>query len=563
MDQWVEQQPEEEGINIRHLLQLVWHWLWLIILAAVVAAAATYYYSIQLPKVYESSTRVMVNQAPISQSTDYTSMITSQTMAKTYTLIMTDMPVLEAVVQQLQLENSPGELRGMITITQKTDTPLITVTVTGNDPKLCADVANTLVVVFSNRIMQQQAERYALSKQNLQRQIDSVDAQITETFDQVMTSTDPDEKTALMTRLTQYQYIYTSLLTSLEDVKLTESQSTTSLTQLEMATVPTSPIAPKVMQNTLLAALVGIMLSFGTVFLIEMLDDTVKDAEETGRKFGVPVLGIVSHFEKTDTPITQAHPRSPVSEGFRGLRTNVRFASVSAPLQKILVTSPMPGEGKTTIASNLAIVLAQGGAQVTLVDADLRRPSVHKVFGLQNQAGLTSVFLRPENDNHSVAQPSKVNGLSIVTSGQIPPNPAELLGSMRMQSLLLELQTEADLIILDTPPVLSVTDAVALAPNTDGVLIVVVPGKTKLQTLKMTIDSLRRVNAPILGIVYNNMTVKSMRGGYYRTYYYYYDSKYYDPTGRKHKKRKPNKTERPANPDEAKDKDLEQNIFTD
>jgi Mrp family chromosome partitioning ATPase len=217
---------------------------------------------------------------------------------------------------------------------------------------------------------------------------------------------------------------------------------------------------------------------------------------------------IAQHESPDEKPISLYQPRSPVTECFRSLRTNTTFAGVDKPLRRILVTSATPQEGKTTITSNLAVVLAQNEKKVALIDADLRP--------------------------HGVIQNDEVSKLAIITSGKLPPNPAELLTSQKMAQFLEMLNREYDMILLDTPPVLNVTDAVALSTKVDGTILVAKPGVTKLKDFQQALEQLKAVGAHVLGVVLNEVDPRNRRYGYYYHRYYSKYSNYYgEPSDRK------------------------------
>ncbi len=242
------------------------------------------------------------------------------------------------------------------------------------------------------------------------------------------------------------------------------------------------------------------------------------------------MLGVINHYQaKEGNLIAEEHPRSPTAEAFRTLRTNVSFASVDRPLTTILVTSAEPGEGKSTVAANLAVVLAQNGRRVTLMDCDLRHPTLHRRFGLNNRQGMSRLFSQPTERLNGSSQLTRIDKLSLIATGQLPPNPAELLGSQRMQTILQMAQEQSDVIVIDTPPTLAVTDASVLAPVVDGVILVVQPGKTHVSAARQTVEQLRRVNANLLGVVLNNLDVRSSRYSYRYPYYRNYSAyqKYY------------------------------------
>lgn len=214
--------------------------------------------------------------------------------------------------------------------------------------------------------------------------------------------------------------------------------------------------------------------------------------------------------------ITLVNPRSPVSESYRALRTNIEFSSVDTKTQVIMVTSAGPAEGKSTVIGNLAVAYAQNDRSVLLIDADMRKPTVHRTFQLSNRNGL-STFLSRQAGLENVIQESEVPNLYVMTAGPIPPNPAEMLGSKSMSSLLDMLREQFDIILIDSPPVLAVTDAQLLASQSDGVLLVVNAGKVKKDIAVKAKENLSRVNARILGVVLNNVKRKASE-----EYYYYY-----------------------------------------
>ena len=213
--------------------------------------------------------------------------------------------------------------------------------------------------------------------------------------------------------------------------------------------------------------------------------------------------------------ITIIDPLAPASEAYRTLRMNLQFASLDHPLRTLLVTSPGPGEGKSTTLANLAVTMAQMERRVIIADCDLRRPYLHQMFGLGNESGLTTMMLDDQALNAPPLQATAVKGLQLLASGPLPPRPADLLGSQRMEQVLKRLLDEADIVILDAPPVVAVTDAVVLSTKVDGVLLVVSAGETKREHARRAIERLRKVNARVLGVVLNNVPLDAALGGYY------------------------------------------------
>jgi non-specific protein-tyrosine kinase len=512
------------SFEFRRYIALFWHWAWLLALMAALAGGAAYISSIWTTPVYQATTLVLINEAPLNMTTSYSMLTTSERLAQTYSQVMTTRPVLEAVAQDLGFEKGYADnLEKNIQVQPVQNTSLMTIHVEDTDPALAANIANTLVEVFAEQNLAAQAARYAASKLSLETQMAQIDQQIQSTNDQLSLLEDiPANKVdrdQLTYTLSQYRQTYASLSQSYEEIRLAEAQSISNIIQKEPAIPPVSPIRPQVMRSTLLGAAVGLMLAAGLVFLIEMLDETLKDPQEVTRRFGLPILGLIAtHASEDGTLITQSQPRSPAAEAFRALRTNLQYTSVDHPLHTLLITSPSPEDGKSTIAANLSVVLAQGGRNVALVDADLRRPRQHRLMSVTNRPGLSELFVDPDLVLDGNLQKTKIELLLTLSAGKTPPNPSELLGSDKMNRILEQLCKRSEMVVIDSPPVLAVTDAIVLSPRVDGVLLVVKPRITKLPALKQSIEQLQQVGANILGVVLNDVEIK--RGGY--QYYYYY-----------------------------------------
>ncbi len=328
--------------------------------------------------------------------------------------------------------------------------------------------------------------------------------------------------TQLESTMQLYQQIYINLLNNLETIRLARLQNTPNLVQIEPAAVPSEPVRPQPLKTTGLSAVVGLMLMGGIAFLIEYIDDTIRTPEDVERTLKLPIIGLVGNIHAGQNEHVEAHvikhPRSPVSEAFRSLRTNLDYTNVDQTVKKVLVSSAGPGEGKTTVAVNLAIIMAQGGKRVLLIDADMRRPRIHAIFGLSNRVGLSTLFRGKMPLRSACHRVEGLNHLYVIPSGSLPPNPNELLASSRMEGILEEASREADLIILDSPPAL-VADYLVLAAKADGVLLVLQPGRTRADAAFAMLEQLERVKARALGVILN----KIPRNSYYYGGYYHYD----------------------------------------
>jgi non-specific protein-tyrosine kinase len=520
-------------MELKQYTALLWRWKWLIVLATLLAAGAAYGASRMQVPIYRATTTLMINQAP-NEQVDYTAILTSERLARTYAEMLTNRPVLEEVIQRLGSLESPEVLRGMVSVQLVRDTQLITVSVEHASPAWAAAIANTVVEVFAAQNEAMQESRYASSKEALGQEVERLRGQVSQTEQAVerlgtpATNADRDELARLQSDLAQYRLSYASVLQSYEALRVAEARSVSNVVQVEPAVEPTIPVRPRTMVNTLLAAVVGAMLAVGVVFLIEYLDDTIKTPDEVMRATELPLVGLISRIEDEadGEPYAARQARSPAAEAFRSLRTNLHFSAVDRPLRTLLVTSPGPQEGKSTVAANLAVVMAQGGHRVTLLDADMRRPRLHRMLGVPNRIGLSDLFTRNPLDLDGAVRACRMENLSLLTSGGLPPNPAELLASERMIHILDQVAKQSDFVVIDSPPAGAVTDAIVLAARVDGVLLVVEPKHTRLPSVVQVVEQLRRAGANVVGLVFNNVPLG--RSGYYNGYYsgYYYQYLY-------------------------------------
>jgi len=518
-------------IDLKVYARILWHWAWLIALCTILAATSAYIASSLAVPVYQATSKLLIDQAK-SPTANYQDIITSERIARTYAELMQREKLLVNLAQKLGIE--PDVLTATlvdISVTPTRDTQLVAVQVEGTSPELTAWVANQLPLVFIEEINALQTERYADSKNTLETQLndlqgrmDLANAEI-DALNDARTTDEEIRLSQLRQELAQYQSNYTSLLGRYEDLRLAELQSTDSITVVDEAIQPEAPIRPRVLVNTLLAAIVGGMLALGVIFAIEYLDDRIRTPQDLQSILDVPILGTVARMgnrrrnktlNREDSLIVATQPRHPIAESYRRLRTNLRFSSVNEPLHTLLVTSATPGEGKTTTAANLAAAVAQSGYRVVIIDADLRKPQLHKIFGLNKGPGLTDALLSGGESAFFLRDSGSAN-LQVMTCGSIPPNPAELLGSKPMQRLLEQLQNEVDFVIIDAPPVLAVTDAQILSGHVQGVVLVVNTDKTSRTLVASAATALLQVEARLLGVVLNQLT-RSARS------YYYYDA---------------------------------------
>jgi capsular exopolysaccharide synthesis family protein len=337
--------------------------------------------------------------------------------------------------------------------------------------------------------------------------------------------------------------VYLMMREKYEEARITEAGQMGMVRVIDNAKEPQRPIRPRKKLNLLLGAIIGLGLGIGATLLVDYADDSLKSIEEVERHTAMRVLGSIPQIKISDRDksrqrasgtsqeqeirkiasrmVTHFEPKSPVSEAYRTFRTNIQFARFEQPPKTLLVTSAGPGEGKSTTVANLAITMAQMGTKTLLVDADLRRPVLHSIFKYKKSLGLTNILLGNNHLNEAVHE-LEVNNLSLLCCGTIPPNPSELLGSQAMKNLLNKLMEEYEVILLDSPPVLAVTDAAVLGAQTDGVILVISSGETTRNAEIRAKTLLENVRAHILGAVLNNVKVTGRYGSYYHYYYYHY-----------------------------------------
>ncbi|MCP3867952.1 MAG: polysaccharide biosynthesis tyrosine autokinase, partial [Gammaproteobacteria bacterium] len=289
------------------------------------------------------------------------------------------------------------------------------------------------------------------------------------------------------------------------ETSLTEDMKTGNIRIIDRAEVPQSAVKPRKRLNILLAMIVGLTLGTGLAFLFEYLDNTIKTPEEIKRYLDIPYLGPVPAIDMDDTQeahethspeLEAAHsPKSTASEAYRGIRTNILFSSADSEPQVLLVSSAGPQEGKTMTSANLAITMAQAGSRVVLIDCDLRRPKVHKVFNMSREQGMSNILVG-KLEVKDAMQRAAIPNLSVIPSGPVPPNPSEILGSSRMKAMIAGLRQNFDRILIDSPPISAVTDAAVLTRSIDGAVIVIRSNDKSREMVRDSLDKLKSVGAP-------------------------------------------------------------------
>ncbi|AQA06134.1 protein tyrosine kinase [Mycobacterium sp. MS1601] len=433
---------------------------WLTVCATTVLAVfGAVVISLLTTPMYQASTRLFVSTAAgASVSEMYQGNRLSQERVVSYTELVKGTTLAQRTIDKLGLDMSPGQLVANITTSARPDTVLISVSVLDESPVRARDIANTL------------SDEFVVMVRELET---------------------PEDGTAPNARVVVEQ----------------------------RASIPSSPVIPKTTNNLLMGFGLGLVLGIGVAVIRELLDNTVKTREALEEITGVGVVGQVplDRDRRKQAAISFDFDNSAIAEAFRKLRTNLQFISVDNPPRVIVVTSSTPAEGKSTTAINIALALAEADHNVLLVDGDMRKPTLHKYLDLVQPVGFSTV-LSGQASLEDAAQKTRFSGLTVVTSGGIPPNPSELLGSQSAKKLLAEMRNLYDYVIIDTTPLLAVTDAAILAAGADGALIMTRFGQTKRDQLTHAIKNLDDVGAPLLGAVF---TMMPTRGSNTYNYSYY------------------------------------------
>lgn len=510
--------------ELRKYLRAVLSWWWLIVLITAAATTASYIVSSRQPRVYQATTTVIVGQSiqvndPTTQDID-----TSRRLAQTYALIIRRQPIMRAVVDSLNLDKSWRELRSQTTVYLVPSTQLIEISVEGSSPRDARIIADEIARQFilytptldsdsqSDETRTFVEDRMARLKEKILARQAEVDRKEIAYINAGLES----ERQAIQNEISRLESIigtWESNYSRLLAVTLNEEDSNY-VAVIEPAQAGNSPVRPDIRTNTVLASAVGVLLALVVVFLLEYLDDTLKSEEALEQDAQLIPLGMVNQMKakrgKTKL-ITSHNPFSVAQEAYRMIRSNIQFMSVDQPRKTIMITSANPSDGKSLTAANLSLTMAQAGLRTILVDADLRQPKQHTLFNINNRIGLTDVLAPSHLDLNKVLRGTSVENLLILPSGTRPPNPTELLGSQKMAQLLEALSAAADVVILDSMPVLPVADAVVLSNRVDGVVLVVDSTRTRRSDLKKAIQILRKADAKILGAVLNRVPSKMTR----------------------------------------------------
>jgi len=518
-------------MELKQYIAVIRKYLWLIVLTTVIGGSVAYYTSVTTPLLYRATTTLEIRRAqsdPLSDPFASANAQTAENAANVLAAKIQSSVFLEDVKTRLNLDIPIKEL---LSVAQVGSTQFLRISAESNDPALSQALADTTAQVFIEREGEQQQERFRESLDDLNQRIETLETSIAETQIDLATLGTPDESASefvklerarLESQLNRDQTRLVILLDSVEAFRMAMVRYTDYISVYAPAEV--SAVSVSILQNTLLGAVTGLMIGLGIAFLLEYLDDTIRSPEDVKHGLNLTLLGALPQIQNGDeqhSAVVLERPLEPISEAFRNLRASIRFATLDEPVQTLLVTSPLPTEGKSFTSVNLAVTLAQGGVTVVLVDLDLRHPTVHRFLKIDQEPGLTdALLLDAEHRDQVVKTIENIAGLRVITAGQHTHNPAELLTSQTFRAFLDWLKADSDVVIIDSPPVLPVADTVMLANLVDRVILVLENGATHRSAAVQAVERLTSTGGRLLGAVLNQIDQRS--NGYYGYYYYYY-----------------------------------------
>ncbi|MCS6880188.1 MAG: polysaccharide biosynthesis tyrosine autokinase [Oscillochloridaceae bacterium] len=438
-------------MEFKAFANLLWRWAWLIALISLLSGALAYVVSLQITPTYESRTTVTVTRRSAPDSEIWG---VNERPIATYMELLRKRPVLESVIARLQLNTTPEALERRVRVSLTRNTPLIVLTVRDSDPERAAAIANEIVNLVAQQGRELLGNDVTFSRYNL--------------------------------------YV------------------------VEPALPATRPASPRIPLNVAVFMVVGAMLAAGGILLREYFDDRVRSANQITRLTGARTLVTVPpQAAGPDKPVVLRDALSPVAETYRRLRVHIEHAAKQRPIHTLLVTSAADGEGKSTTLANLAVVLAESGKRVILVDTDLRKPTLHTIFQQPNTRGVTTALYSDAASLASHLTPTGVTNLDLLPSGPLPANPAEVIGSSQMASLVERLKRHADIVLFDSPALLAVADPITLARLCDATVLVVRSGRLRSDALVSALDQLAQFEIEPLGVVLNAHKGEHRR--YYQT----------------------------------------------
>lgn len=495
--------------EFKHYAAALWRWLWLIVLITALGGTSAYLVGQRVSPTYEASTSLVIQQSANGSAEGNTQPVVAEKLVA--------QPVLAAVIEDLSLDTDPKSLARRVRVTTESNTPIIVVTAQDPHPQGAANIANGVAKAFVDLNRQQQLASYTAAEQSLQQDLakaqeDVVSAQVDVNAAATPTAREQMvEQVRLRVLLDQYQNTYQSLLKALNEVQQAKAQVADLVTVIQPAELPGGPIGASLPLYTLLGAAIGCLLSAGSISAFSFFDDSLRTAEEAERAAGAPVLSEVSGRSLAQ----QIHglkatdgANSQLQEHGWMLAAAVEFSDAGTGRKTIVVTSANPHEGRSTIATSLAIAMAQIDKRVILVDSDLRHPCLHEFFRVSNARGFTTALLLDGKGRIAdCLVPTSIDNLSLMPSGPQQAGPARLLGSSRMARLIDRLKEKADVVIFDSPPLLIAADAAFLAHVCGATLLVARAGVTSGAALSKARERLSQSGTNLMGVVLSHSSI--------------------------------------------------------
>lgn len=526
----------------------------------VLGAVVAYLVSKSLTPIYEAKGDVLVIAGP-NQATGTAGLNLNATQATTTAAtLLTEPPLLQTVINTLHLTMTTDQLAKEVTATPQSNTELVDVLVRDPSPALATQIDNAVMATYVSQVTAQNSGRIDQAGAALQSEISQIQTTINqEQTDLAAAQKANQDTTALRAAISSNSALLTQLTLSYSSFKATQAQNLETVSVAAEASTPTSPASPRPTLNAALGAVAGLVVGLGLAALFEYLDQGLHTADDVTERLGVPCLGVVPRYKASALAgatrrgsrkqlSSEERATNAASEAYRRMRTNILFSTPDADLNSIVLTSVRAGEGKTRTASNLAVALASSEKRVLLIDADMRRPDQHRVFGKGLDNGMSELIMATSADSLPTlngVHSTNYTNLSLITSGTIPPNPSELLASKRARILIEGLSKRHDVVVIDTPPAGVVTDALSVAADATLTVLVVEAGRTNAAQAAEVIESLRSVGANVAGVVLNKARRRDWSG-----YYYQYGDYAQRAAGGDKKKRKSSPPTAPARADD-------------
>ncbi len=517
-------------MELRDYLQVIKRRIWWVIITIVLVtgSAVAYSYFLQEEQ-YLAVSSVLIKEQPAASNIlaeNYLEELSTQPerSVQTQVELLKSKILAEQVRDALQLDISAGQLMGKLTVEPLGKTNIIEIKIVDELPEMARDIVNQYAIQYQEWRLEENAK----GLRNASAEV--LDARQKAKDEAIEYSRRIEEKLGtgsvteeLKLEMENAANTYLELEKSYRQLTIAEELMGGQYEVLLDQDVPGTPTQPRPIRNGMLAFFTGTLLGLGLAFLVDYLDDTVETREEAERLIDAPILGEIptaeesSKEEKKSIITMVATPKSATSEAFRSLRTNIQYINYEQDLKLLMFTSSGPEVGKSFVVANLGVALAEAGHRVIVICADMRKPSLHTFFHLDNKAGLSTVLIGKARLEDCLRSSGMFN-LKVLTSGPLPPNPSELLGSRRMNEVLEQARQMADIVLLDTPPVLATSDAAVLGPRADGVIMVLSSGISKRDENRKTRELLEQVKSKILGVILNNVHKTHNYG-----YYYYYN----------------------------------------